>query len=393
MSAGTTVERQRSVPPGSGGDADGRDLKLAGRDLKLAFDTEYYLHERYSGEHGRSRLLPLYYACKPLIPRRAQLALRRRYAARQAGRSFPAWPREPILVERGYEELRGRLRESGADRVPLVNRWPDRHRFAFVLTHDVEGPKGVANIDRVLEVERRHGFVSSWNFVAETYPIPEDMFERLERAGCEVGLHGITHDGKLFQSRARFEADLPKIHTYLQRWGAVGFRSPATHRRAEWMHELGCLYDSSFPDSDPFEPQSGGCCSIVPFQFGELVELPITLLQDHTLIEILEHRTIEPWVQKSEWIVEHHGLINLITHPDYLDTPERLALYDDFLGFLAGLEGGWHALPREVAQWWKARAGMTCEATPEGPRILGESDARASIAWARADGGKVVIEV
>lgn len=363
-------------------------------------DAAYFQHERYAGTHGRSPLLPVYYACKPLIPRRAQLTLRRRYAPRQAARSFPAWPIEPVLVDRHSEELRERLRERGASRLPIVNFWPARRRCAFVLTHDVEGSRGVENIQRVLEVEQRHGFVSSWNFVAETYPIPAGTFDRLRDAGCEVGLHGITHDGKLFQSRARFEADLPKIHAYLAEWGAVGFRSPATHRRAEWMHELGCLYDSSFPDTDPFEPQSGGCCSILPFQFGELVELPITLVQDHTLLEILQQRTIELWVRKSEWLAANHGLINLITHPDYLDTPERLRLYDEFLAFLAGLEGAWHALPREVAQWWRTRAQLSCEETSESVQLrdarpAGGPDARATVAWVSApdSDGELLIEV
>lgn len=384
-----------AVPTHNGQQADPRDSGGCPTDrdpLEPAFDAEHFLHERYAGAHGRSRLLPIYYACKPLIPRRAQLAMRRRYAPRQAARSFPAWPIEPILVDRYYDELRRRLRERAADRLPIVNFWPNRGRFAFVLTHDVEGPKGVENIERVREVERRHGCVSSWNFVAEWYPIPPHTFDDLRAEGCEVGLHGITHDGKLFQSRARFEADLPKIHAYLDEWGAAGFRSPATHRRAEWMHELGCLYDSSFPDTDPFEPQSGGCCSIFPFQFGELVELPITLVQDHTLLEILQQDSIELWVRKSEWIIRHHGLINLITHPDYLDTPEGLALYDEFIAFLVSQEGGWHALPREVAEWWKTRAQLHCEDTPDGATILGGEDTRATVAWTRTIDDEVLIE-
>lgn len=355
-------------------------------------EEDLLLHERYQANAGRSWLLPLYYACRPLIPRRAQLALRRRYASRQAQRSFPAWPIEPLLVERRAEELRERLRSAEAERVPLVGCWPEGRSFACILTHDVEDSGGVENIERVRAVERRHGFVSSWNFVAETYPIPRGTFERLRAEGCEIGLHGITHDGKLFQSRARFEADLPKIHAYLAEWGAVGFRSPATHRRSEWMHELGCLYDSSFPDTDPFEPQSGGCCSILPFKFGELVELPITLVQDHTLMEILRHDSIDLWVRKSEWIIRHGGLINLITHPDYLDTPARLAMYDEFLAFLAARENGWHTLPREVAGWWRERAQLRCEETPDGPRILGGQDARATVAWARAVDGEIVVE-
>lgn len=370
----------------------GRDVASPEPTL-VEVDASYYQHERYLGSRERSRLLPVYYGLKPLIPRGAQLHLRRAYASRQATRSFPAWPIEPILVQRQHDELRSKLRNARQARAPMVGFWPERRRFGCVLTHDVEGARGVDNIGRVLEVEQRRGFVSSWNFVAESYPIPAGTFERLRSAGCEIGLHGIKHDGKLFQSRARFETDLPKIVAYLSDWDAVGFRSPATHRRSDWMHELACLYDSSFPDTDPFEPQPGGCCSIFPFQFGDVVELPITLVQDHTLFEILKQRSIELWVRKSDWIIRHHGLINLITHPDYLESPERLALYDEFLAFLADQPGLWHALPRDVAKWWKTRSQLRCEHTPGGARIVGAPDGRATVAWAREVDGEIVFEI
>lgn len=354
--------------------------------------AEYYLHERYAGSRRRSRLLPLYYAVKPRMPHRMQLALRRLYAHRQRRRSFPAWPIEPLLVQMRHAQLLRRMRLEGVSTLAIVGDWPEHHRFAFILTHDVEGQAGIERIGPVLEIERRHGFVSSWNFVAEDYPIPEGTFDRLRTAGCEVGLHGISHDGKLFQSRDRFDASLPKIRHYLPHWSAVGFRSPATHRRAEWMHELGCLYDSSFPDTDPFEPQSGGCCSILPFMLDELVELPITLVQDHTLLEILRQPTPHLWTRKSEWIIANGGLINLITHPDYLDTPQRLKLYDDYLAFLATTARGWHALPSEVAQWWRVRSQLHCIQTAEGATIVGERDDRATVAWATAVGNRVQIE-
>lgn len=356
-------------------------------------NAEHFLRERYADGGGRSPLLPLYYACKPLIPRGAQLALRRLYAGRQRTRRFPRWPVEPVLVQMREQALLRQMRECGLDRLPLVNLWPRRRRFAFVLTHDVEGPKGIELIEPVLEVERRHRVVSSWNFVAEDYPIPAGLFDRLRAAGCEIGLHGITHDGKLFQSRARFEADLPKIHSYMRDWDACGFRSPATHRRADWMGRLGCLYDSSFPDTDPFEPQSGGCCSILPFMLDGLVELPITLVQDHTLLHILRRHTPDLWIEKSDWIAAHHGLVNLITHPDYLDTPQRLDVYDRFLSHLTGMQGGWHALPREVASWWRTRERLRCEQAPGGARIAGDREGRASIAWASAVEGGLVLEV
>jgi hypothetical protein len=327
----------------------------------LGPDAEHYLLERYAGNHRRSWALRAFYGIKPLIPRGVQLAMRRRYAKRQARRPFPAWPAEPILVERQHEQLRRRVRTEPSSRVPIVNFWPDRRRFALILTHDVEGPAGVENIPAVRQVEQRHGLVSSWNFVAEGYPLPDGLFDELRASGCEVGLHGIRHDGKLFSSRASFDAELPKIHHYLQAWGAEGFRSPATHRNADWMPELGCRYDSSFPDTDPFEPQAGGCCSIFPFFIGPMVELPITLVQDHTLLDVLGQASTALWIDKAHWLIERHGLINIIIHPDYMLTPDRLGLYDRFLAYLRqriDRDDGWHALPREVAQWWRLRAAL-----------------------------------
>ena len=354
--------------------------------------AEHYLEERYHGPRSRSRLLSAYYTLKPAIPRQLQLAMRRRYARRQVQSEFPRWPIEPILVERRDAELRAELDRRGGRPLPQVAAWPDGRRFASILTHDVEGPLGVRNVPRVLELERRHGFVSSWNFVAEWYPIPDGLFDHVRRMGGEIGLHAIKHDCKLFESRASFEADLPAIHRYLSDWQAVGFRSPATHRNADWMPELGCLYDSSFPDTDPFEPQPGGCCSILPYFLEDLVELPITLVQDHTLFEILRSDTIEPWTAKSDWIIDNGGLVNLITHPDYLDTPARLRMYEEFLEYLARQRDGWHALPREVAQWWRTRSALRCVEDEHGAHVEGEGSERATVAWARAESHRVVIE-
>jgi peptidoglycan/xylan/chitin deacetylase (PgdA/CDA1 family) len=355
--------------------------------------ADYYLKERYLGDRSRSRLLSLYYALKPAIPRALQLRLRRAYARRQSRTAFPRWPIEPVLVERQHDELRVRLRSDGSPRVPMINFWPDGSRFASILTHDVEGPSGVRNVGRVLEVEQRHGFRSSWNFVAQWYPIQDGLFEHIRARGGEIGLHAIKHDGRLFESRAHFERELPAIHRYLREWEAVGFRSPATHRNADWMAELGCLYDSSFPDTDPYEPQPGGCCSIFPYFLDELVELPITLVQDHTLFEILRSDDISPWTTKSDWLIRNHGLINILTHPDYLDTPRRLRMYEEFLEYLSSQSDGWHALPRDVASWWRTRSRLRLVRADGSVTIVGDDAARAGIAWAREQAGEIALEV
>ena len=336
-----------------------------------ASDLQPLLREQRRGRQRSAPSLKLYYRLKPAIPRKVLLRTRRAYARRvlarqKAGRGFPRWPLESVLVDRQQTRFRDALIRAGRERVGFVDFWPDRRRFAFVLTHDVEGTIGAQNVRRVREIERRHGMVSSWNFVAEAYRPDLELFEELRQSGCEIGLHGLTHDGKLFEDRAQFDAHLPRIHHYLHEWGADGFRSPATYRNADWMQELGCLYDSSFPDTDPFEPQPGGCCSIFPFFLGDLVELPITMPQDHTLFEVLQEDSIRLWVHKAEWLIRHHGLVNVLVHPDYLISEDRLALYDQLLAFMSSQSRGWHALPREVARWWRARADLESSAVSEG---------------------------
>ena len=355
---------------------------------QAGFDPNDYLRERYA-TRGIARFAGPYYLLKPLLPRAVQLALRRRHARRRAQRGFPRWPTEDLLVRHQEECFRREIRASGGDRVPFVNFWPGGHRFAFVLTHDVEGPAGIRNIERVRKVERAHGVMSSWNFVAEDYEIPNGLFEKLRADGCEIGLHGIHHDHRLWRDEQTFERTLPTIHRYLKDWQVVGWRSPVTYRNADWMPRLGVLYDSSYPDTDPFEPQAGGCCSIFPFFIDDLVELPITLVQDHTMWEILRQPGIDLWLEKSHWIRDNHGLVNADVHPDYLIRQDRLDLYDEFLGRLTALEGGWHALPRDVASWWKDRARMETS----GDGVTGAGDWDATVAQAREVGDRIVYAI
>ena len=91
--------------------------------------------------------------------------------------------------------------------------------------------------------------------------------------------------------------------------------------------------------------------------------------------------------------MRNHGLINLILHPDYVLSDERLARYEAFLIFLRTRgDGGWFALPRDVAQWWRARAQLRCVEDESGVRLEGPEIAGATIAWARLEGDQVVIE-
>ena len=163
-------------------------------------DDRFYLEERYVQRPRSARLLPLFYRLKPLIPRSVQMRMRRSMARRQRHRHeaegrFPRWPIEPLLVEQHEVLLRERLRRSHRPRIPVLGTWPRGHRFAWTVTHDVEGPKGIANVGPLLEIERRHGVVSGWFFVADDYPLDPEVLDTVRAAGGEVALHGQLRRG------------------------------------------------------------------------------------------------------------------------------------------------------------------------------------------------------
>jgi glycosyltransferase involved in cell wall biosynthesis/peptidoglycan/xylan/chitin deacetylase (PgdA/CDA1 family) len=247
--------------------------------------------------------------------------------------------------------------------------WPDGRRFAVVLTHDVEGSKGLARVEALMNLERRHGFRSSFNLVPEgEYRVPDSLRETLDAADFEVGIHGLQHDGKLYTSKAHFAATAARIREYARRWKVAGFRSPFMQHKLGWLHELGLEYDASTFDTDPFEPQPDAAATIFPFWVpgrggSGYVELPYTLVQDFSLFIVLGDRNIDTWKAKVDWVAAQGGMVLLNTHPDYMcfgGKPARdefpVALYEELLRYIREKYEGayWPALPREVARYYCA---------------------------------------
>ena len=320
----------------------------------------------------------LYYRLRPVIPRALQLALRRRAVRFQRQAQFPRWPVEPSLHDM-YDLLLELLGDPD-DPVPWIAPWPAPYRWAVVLTHDVETSYGLARMSLLRDVELEAGFRSSWNLVPRRYTVSDDVVAELTQGGFEVGVHGLHHDGRDLES-AEFERRLPEIRRWAGRWGAVGFRAPATHRVWESMPKLAFEYDSSYPDTDPFEPMAGGCCSWFPYTNGSMVELPITLPQDHTLYEILRVPALGHWCSKADAIRERGGMALLITHPDYMVSSERLDDYRDFLAHTSSEPGAWRVLPRDVSAWWQRRARSSLVGSANGWSISGPAEAEAALAY------------
>lgn len=334
-----------------------------------------------------SKKIRSYYYVKIFIPRPLQIALRRWVAVRKHRGNGAHWPIDERTVL-PPDQWAG---------------WPDGKSFALVLTHDVEGLRGYERCLRIADLEERLGFRSSFNFVAEDYPVSSAVRDELTRRGFEVGIHGLTHDGSLYHSKTQFRRQAARINELLRDWKAVGFRSPCMYHNLDWLHDLDIEYDSSTLDTDPFEPQPDSLHCIFPVLITGrsgargYVELPYTLPQDFTLFVLLGEQSIEIWKKKLRWIVEKGGLALLNTHPDYMRIGNGKMACDEYPVERYGEllrhikdhygESCWHVLPRELARFWLNRHQET-EAGGDGAQRAARSaiasGALAAVAPARA---------
>ncbi len=307
----------------------------------------------------------LYYALKPFIPRAVQVHLRRALVRSRRAGLAGVWP----------------IDDRAKSPPEAWEGWPNGHRFALVLTHDVDTARGHERARDLSCREERLGFRSSFNFVPERYSVSPRLRKDLTARGFEVGVHGLLHDGRLFESEAIFSERAVRINRYLREWGAVGFRAPSMIRKLDWIRRLDIEYDASTFDTDPFEPQPEGAATIFPFWMPEgegrpgFVELPYTLPQDFTLFILMGEPDVSIWCRKLDWVASHGGMALLNSHPDYMrfDGGRRgleeypVRLYEEFLTYARDRYGAetWMALPREVSAFWRHRTG----ALPETSRV------------------------
>jgi peptidoglycan/xylan/chitin deacetylase (PgdA/CDA1 family) len=320
-----------------------------------------------------------YYRARPLLPRSLQMSMRRSFSRVQSKARFPRWPVETALHD-FYAFLFKLLADVANEPIPYIKVWPREWSWALVLTHDVEAQTGYDKLPELLRVEVEAGYRSSWNFVPQDrYVVDDQIVETLREQGFEVGVHGFNHDGRDLASLATLKRRLPAIREYAERWQATGFRSPGTLRSAEMMPLLGFDYDSSYTDTAPYEPQAGGCCTWLPYMIENLVELPITLTQDHTLFDLLGHRDERLWIEKARFLRRRGGMALVLTHPDYVDVPHLLDAYRQLLAEFADDTTAWKALPQEVSSWWRRRADSRLEEVDGAWTVVGPAKREARV--------------
>jgi hypothetical protein len=360
--------------------------------------------ERYLADSpGGERPLPAnrffrsaYYLLRPLLPVPVRKHLQQLYFRSRDTIPFPKWPVDRT-VESVFEQLLIlAMKACKISKMPFIWFWPEGAPCCTMLTHDVETADGVEFCRQLMDLNDSFGVKSSFQIVPELrYPIPDSFLPGIRDRGFEINVHDLNHDGHLFTNRKQFLKRAERINRYARQYGAQGFRSAVMYRNIDWYDALDLDYDMSIPNVAHFDPQQGGCCTVMPFFIGHILELPVTTTQDYTLFHILNDYSTRLWKEQITRIRNAHGLMSFLIHPDYIIDKAARRVYTELLQYLTGLraEGEtWIALPREVAGWWRLRSEMELVQEGSSWRIQGKGSERARLAYAVLDCDRLIYE-
>jgi hypothetical protein len=378
------------------------DARLENGACTIAFDpdtvVENLRRERYVAEalppgRGPSSggfVRKAYYMVRPLLPVAVRKHLQRASLKGWETKPFPKWP-----VDRSADGVFDQLmalavgRQRG-EKIPFIWFWPEGKSGCAIMTHDIETRTGLDFCPTLMDLNDSHGIKSSFQVIPEgRYHAHACELDAIRNRGFEVNVHDWNHDGNLYSSRELFLSRAAKINAVAAEYRAEGFRSGVLYRNTDWYGDLNFAYDMSVPNVGHLDPQPGGCCTVMPYFIGNMLEIPLTTIQDYSLFHILQDYSIEVWKRQIARILDGHGLASFNAHPDYLIDERPRAVYAQLLAHLASLPAErnvWLALPREVNRWWRDRSQMKLVESDGRLQIEGPGKERAQIAYACLEG-------
>jgi hypothetical protein len=379
-----------------------RDTRIEDGVMYLPFDLEQvidnlrcerYVDTRQNGG-GMTALARTYYLARPLIPFALRSYLKKLHLNGWEKMSFPRWPVDCSVENLTAQLLQFAVRSKGAGKIPFIWFWPEGAPSCAIMTHDVETQSGYDFCSTMMDVDDSFGIKASFQIVPEErYGVSAGFLNSLRDRGFEVVIHDLNHDGHLYKDREQFLRRAAKINAYGKQYGAEGFRAAVLYRKQQWYDALQFSYDMSVPNVAHLDPQHGGCCTVMPYFIGNILELPVTTTQDYMLFHILNDYSISLWRRQIDLIMAKHGLMSFLVHPDYVMKAREMGIFQELLAHLARLRdkrGVWITTPGEVNRWWRQRAEMRLVEDGEGVRIEGAGKERARVAYASEQNGRLI---
>jgi len=357
---------------------------------------EHYVGD-WRGKFPLSLVPKMYYFVRPFLPVGVRRHLQKFHLNARKRTNFPCWPVDFSVDNLFRRLLLLALRSNRAEQIPFIWFWPEGASSAAIMTHDVETEAGRDFCSALMDLNCSFGIKSSFQIIPEQrYEINQEFLNSIRQRGFEVAVHDLNHDGHLYKNRKQFLERASRINSYGKEYRAGGFRAGVLYRKQIWFDALDFAYDMSVPNVGNFDPQQGGCCTVMPYFLGKILEIPVTTIQDYTLFNILNDYSIDLWKQQIDLIMGKHGLVSVIVHPDYIVEPRAQNVYKDLLGHLAQLrrqKGLWTTTPGEVNRWWRERAEMKLVESNGGWQIEGPGKERARIAYASEQNGQLVFSL
>jgi len=342
-----------------------------------------------------SLLTKIYYFVRPVLSLGVRRHLQRLHLRGWNKLPFPRWPVDCSVDNLMERLLLLSLRSNNVQRIPFIWFWPEGASSCAIMTHDVETKMGRDFCATLMDIDDSFGIKASFQLVPERrYEVDHEFLGLIRDRGFEIAVHDLNHDGHLYRDRREFLERSAKINFYGKQYGARGFRAGVLYRKQLWYDALTFSYDMSVPNVAHLDPQRGGCCTVMPYFVGKMLEIPVTTTQDYTLFHILGDWSIDLWKRQIGLIMARHGLISFIVHPDYILNGRERSIYEALLGELARLraeKGVWISTPVEVDRWWRQRAGMRLVEKGKGWQIEGPGKERARIAFASERDGQLVL--
>jgi hypothetical protein len=385
------------------------DIRWENGSWNIAFDpdsvVENLRRERYVSEALPERRGPAsggfvrkaYYAVRPLLPVAVRKHLQRASLKGWALKPFPTWPIDRS-VDRIFEQLMAlAIKKQNVDRIPFIWFWPDEKSGCAIMTHDIETQAGLDFCPTLMDLNDSFGIKSSFQVIPESrYHASPRCLDEIRDRGFEVNIHDWNHDGHLFSNRELFLSRAAKINKVGEEFRAEGFRSGVLYRNTDWYGDLDFAYDMSVPNVGHLDPQPGGCCTVMPYFIGNILEIPLTTIQDYSLFNILQDFSIEVWKRQVGKILDGYGLASFNVHPDYVIEKKARETYTQLLAYLEAMakeRNVWFPLPRDLNRWWRDRNKMKIVSRDGRLEIEGPGKDRARIAYASMQGSQLSYEV
>jgi hypothetical protein len=221
-------------------------------------------------------------------------------------------------------------------------------KSVYLVTHDVDTRKGLDRALAVKEVEEKYDIPSTWFVPSNHYKLDSEVLTKLSSHG-EIGSHDTEHDGKLATLKGqRLLRRIEESKQKLEKTASCqvnGFRAPLlqhNYRILEGLKLAYLTYDSSVPTFEPYHPRTmspHGIGTVFPIKVNGLMEIPVTIIQDHQLLYaqgLKPKEVIEFWESTASLIKIIGGCCLTLSHPEYklLEPENLLPLYEEYLNNL-----------------------------------------------------------